>query len=96
MLVLDKSDIQKIVDLLTPLMEREDRRRALLILALGQDAPILRQLDFTGPVEPFLVNMIKALVDYGKVASGQQALWALLEVVRERVGVDRQVEMQFS
>lgn len=90
---LNKSNIQQIVDLLTPLMERENERRSLLILALGQDAPILRRLDPTGPVESFLVNMIKVLVDYGEVAPGKQALWALLEEVKERVGVDRQAKI---
>ncbi|MFO1432359.1 MAG: TIR domain-containing protein [Candidatus Competibacteraceae bacterium] len=90
---LKQSDIQKVVDLLTPFMESEAQRRAWLILALGPNASLLGHVNFAGPVEPFLVNMIKALVDYGEIAPGKQALWALLEVVRERVGVDRQAKI---
>lgn len=88
---LNQSTIQEIVDLLTPLMERVEDRRELLMLALAQDAsPLLQQLKLTKNVEIFLVNMIMALADYGEVTPGKQALWALLEVVRQRVSVDLQ------
>ena len=90
---LDKYDIQKIEDLLTPLMESERERRALLMSALGIDTPLLQRLDLTGPVGPFLGDMIKALVYYGEVTPGKQALWALLETIRGRVGVDRQAKI---
>jgi hypothetical protein len=90
---LDTVTCQEIVDLLVPLMKSEGERQALLALALGHDSPILRRLDLTGAVEPFLLNLIGVLLEYGEVEPGRQALWVLLEVVRARVGLDRQARI---
>ena len=89
---LDWPITQEIVNLLAPFMQGASERHAMLTLALGH-SPILHRLDFSGAVEPFVLNMISALAAYGEVEPGKQALWALLEVVRDRVGLDRQVRI---
>ena len=70
-------------------MQEERDRHALLRLALGNDR-VYGQIDFTGAAEPFTLNMIDILVQRGEITRGKQALWALLEVVTERVGFDQQ------
>ena len=90
---LDTATREELINLLAPLMGAESERRALLTLALGSEAPVLRRLQFGGAVEPFIVNMINDLMAFGEMAPGRSALWALLEVVRERVGVDRQARI---
>ena len=38
--------------------------------------------------------MIDVLIQCGEIAQGKQALWALLEVVTERVGIDQQQRIE--
>jgi hypothetical protein len=90
---LDGPTQQEIVELLTPLMERENERHGLLRLALGQDTPVLRQINFGDAVQPFILHMIGKLTAFGEIEPGKPALWALLEVARDQVGVDRQARI---
>jgi len=80
--------IQKLLLLLRPYMKDDMERSAYLIRALGTDAPVLYRLDWDTPVNVFIPNMVKELVDFGKIAPGKPALCALLEVICEDVGVD--------
>ncbi len=48
------------------------------------------QIDFDGPVGDFVTRLVAQLDEYGEVQPGKPALIALLETVREHVGVDRQ------
>ncbi|MBN1283940.1 MAG: SUMF1/EgtB/PvdO family nonheme iron enzyme [Anaerolineae bacterium] len=88
---LDRDTLNEIIDLLTPHMEGERERRALLRLALG-DIPLLQQIEFTGATQFFLVEMINKLKAFGEIKPGVQALWAVLLEVRDKgwVGVDKQ------
>lgn len=85
--------IQELLPLLRPLMEDEKERRAYLIRALGTDAPVLHRLVWNIPVNVFIPNMVRELVDFGEITRGQPALCALLEVIREDVGEDVKVDI---
>jgi hypothetical protein len=56
--------------------------------ALGMDTPVLNRLVYSTSVDVFITNMVNELVAFGDIAPGQPALCALLEVIREEVGVD--------
>jgi hypothetical protein len=93
MSALDTTTQQELLELLSPLLERESDRRALLASALGADCPVLQRIEWGGAVEPFILRMSEALARFGEVRGGEQALWALLQSVRERVGIDRQARI---
>ncbi|WP_392482772.1 hypothetical protein [Nostoc sp. C110] len=76
--------------LLRPFLEDERNRRPFLVLALGNDEPVLQHISWGGAVAIFIPDMMCKLADYGEVAPGKQAIWALLEYVRSQVGVDVQ------
>lgn len=85
---LDKRSYQQIIELLTPLMSSEADRRALIILTFV-DHPLIERIDFTGATSAFLPNLIDTLHQFGKLDDGRPALWAVLEVAREQVGLDQ-------
>ena len=90
---LDYITQREVVNLLVPLLGSEEERRALLSLALGLHCPVLAQLDFKGATEIFILRLIEKLEAFGEIEPGKPALWALLETVQERVGVDRQMRI---
>jgi hypothetical protein len=92
--VLDNVTQRELLNLLAPLLGSEEERRGLLQLALGLHCPVLQQLDFKGPVVTFILRMVAQLDTFGEIEPGKQALWALLEEVREQVGVDRQARIE--
>ena len=71
---LDSNTINELVELLRPLMEDERNRRPLLILALGNDAPVLQHITWSGSAASFIPEMVCKLADYSEIASGRQAL----------------------
>ncbi len=85
---LDSNTIRELVEVLRRDMEDERNRRSILFLALGNDVPVLQQITWSGSVATFIPDMVCKLADYGEVAPGRQALWALLEYVRSQAGVD--------
>ncbi|MEQ8469482.1 NACHT C-terminal helical domain 2-containing protein [Coleofasciculus sp. E1-EBD-02] len=87
---LDANTINELVELLQPFMEDERSRRSILILALGNDASVLQRITWSGAVATFIPEMVEKLADYGEIAPGKQALWALLECVRSHSGIDSQ------
>ena len=87
---LDANTINELVELLYPLMEDERSRRSILILALGNDASVLQRITWNGAVATFIPEMVCKLADYGEIAPGKPALWALLECVRSHPGIDSQ------
>lgn len=87
-MAISNDSIQKLLPLLRPYLRDENERRAYLIRALGMDTPVLNRLVLNTPVDVFITSMVKELVDFGKIATGKPALCALLEVIREDVGVD--------
>jgi hypothetical protein len=90
---LDYSTQQELFALLSPLLEREHDRRSWLSLALGTDCPVLRRIEWAGAVEPFILRLVGELARFGEIAPGIQALWRLLEVAREHLGVDLQARI---
>jgi Effector-associated domain 8/NACHT domain/Caspase domain len=87
---LEPHTINELVKLLRPFLEDERNRRPFLVLALGNDEPVLQHISWGGAVAIFIPDMVCKLADYGEVAPGKQALWALLEYVRSQVGIDVQ------
>jgi len=87
---LDSNTINELVELLRPLMEVEKDRRSILVSALGNDAPVLQRITWSGAVAAFIPDMVCKLADYGEIVPGRQALWALLEYVRSQAGFDVQ------
>ncbi len=90
---LDRAAQQELLDLLAPLLQRAEDRCALLSLALGTTCPVLNRVDCSGAAEPFILRMTDELAAFGEIEADKPALWALLDVVRERVGVDRQTRI---
>ncbi|MCC5609891.1 hypothetical protein LC612_24725 [Nostoc sp. CHAB 5834] len=78
------------VNLLRPFLQDERSRRPFLVLALGNDAPVLQHINWSGAVASFIPDMVCKLADYGEIAPGKQPLWTLLEYVRSQVCVDVQ------
>jgi hypothetical protein len=67
-------------------MEVEKDRHSILVSALGNDTPVLQRITWSGAVATFIPDMVCKLADYGEIAPGRQALWALLEYVRSQAG----------
>ncbi len=89
MTALDQKTLTELIDLLTPLMTDKEERKALLTQALT-GASALAGIDYSGPADAFVTMLIGKLVAYGQVERGTQALWALLETMSAKVGVDKQ------
>lgn len=87
-MTISSDSIQKLLVLLRPYLQNENERRAYLFRALGMNAPVLNRLVWNVPVDVFITNMVNELIAFGGIAPGQPALCALLEVIREDVGVD--------
>ena len=85
---LDSKNFNELVELLRPFMEDETSRRSCLVLALGNNVPVLQRITWGGSVATFIPHMVCRLIDYGEVAPSRQALWVLLEYVRSQAGVD--------
>jgi hypothetical protein len=85
---LDSKNFNELVELLRPFMEDETSRRSCLVLALGNNIPVLQRITWGGSVATFIPHMVCRLIDYGEVAPSRQALWVLLEYVRSQAGVD--------
>jgi hypothetical protein len=81
--------IQKLLRLLRPHLQDEKERKGYLIMALGTNTDALN-LIWNQPVNIFVPHMVQELVAFGEATPGKPALCALLEVIRENVGVDTQ------
>jgi len=86
-MAISNDSIQKLLPLLRPYLRNESERRAYLMRALGINAEALN-LIWNEPVNTFIPNMVQTLVGFGEFTPGKPALCALLEVIREDVGVD--------
>ncbi|MBD2065999.1 hypothetical protein H6F93_00335 [Leptolyngbya sp. FACHB-671] len=81
--------IQKLLLLLRSHLQDEKERKGYLIRALGTNTDALN-LIWNQPVNIFVPNMVQELVAFGEITPGQPALCALVEIIREDVGVDTQ------
>lgn len=83
-----------ITDLLLPLMTTEADRDLWLTLAYSRTEPRLYyQIDRSGNAFQFVTRLIQFTLQYGFLGTGEHALTALLMVIRDRYGVDRQAEI---
>jgi hypothetical protein len=89
---LSAATITTIVQLVQPVCGTENERRALLDLIFA-GASSKPDIDTSGAPLEFTRRLIFRLRDYGEVEPGKPALWALLEVVRGQVGVDKQKQI---
>jgi effector-associated domain 8 (EAD8)-containing protein len=69
-----------------PIFQNEENRRAISLNA-GLDEELLSQIDFDGATEKFLTLFLNRLSKYGALKDGRLALQALLEAVKDHVGV---------
>jgi nucleoside phosphorylase len=90
---ISNDSIEKLLPLLRPYLRDENERRAYLIRALGMDTPVLNRLVLNTPVDSFITSMVTELVDFGEISPGQPALCALLEVIRQDMGVNNRVKV---
>lgn len=89
-MAISNDSIQKLLVILRPYLQNENEQRAYLLRALGMNTPVLNRLVWNVPVDVFITNMVNELIAFGGIAPGQPALCALLELIREDVGVDTQ------
>jgi len=81
---LEPHTINELVKLLRPFLEDERGRLPFLILALGNDAPVLQHISWGGSVATFIPQMLGKLANIG----GKQALYTVLEYAKSQVGQD--------
>lgn len=86
---LDAQTFKDIVGLLTPFMDTEDERQAILDSVFVGHAT-RPDIDLSGAPEAFTRSMIHTLIRFGEIEPGEQSLSALLRFIREQVGVDKQ------
>lgn len=72
---------------------RTQNERQTLIDTLFVSTLSKPDIDISGAPLEFSRRLIFRLCDYGEIASGQPALWALLEIIHSQVGVDRQAQI---
>jgi len=87
---LDANTINELMEVFRPFLEDERSRHPFLVLALGNDAPVLQHITWSGSVAKFIPQMLCRLAEYGEIEPGRQALRTLLQYVRSQVGVDVQ------
>ncbi len=89
---LSAPQIKTIVELVQPACDSENERRTLIDLIFA-GAPSKPDIDTSGAPLEFTRRLVFRLIDYGEIAPGQPALWALLEAIRPQVGVDKQQQI---
>lgn len=83
--------LNKLANFLSDFMIDEADRRALLRLALNDAA--YRRIRFSGTADTFTIQMLSELLQYGEIAPGKPAVSALLDILRDRVGINQQAEI---
>jgi len=91
-MVISSKTVHKLLLLLRPHLQDEKERKGYLIRALGIRTDVLN-LVWNQPINIFIPNMVQELVRVGEIEPGKPSLCALLEVIREDVGVNVQSEI---
>lgn len=79
--------------ILLPLTATEDEREALLIDAFYLlDPRLFYEIDRKGPASIFLILLLKKLIDFGLMDTGEHCFIRLLLTAREKFDVDRHAE----
>jgi tetratricopeptide (TPR) repeat protein len=82
----------KLKAFLQPYFQDEADRRAIMRNAF-HDTPVLNQLDFEGTAEQFTWHLLERLLAFGELKSGQPALVCLLDTFKDRVGEDKDEQL---
>ena len=90
MLNLKPETLTELVAILKPFMRDTNDRSPIVTTALGNSCPVLTKINWVGNVDTFIPHLLLTLEEYGEVNPNKQALWALLEHIRSKVGVDVQ------
>ncbi len=86
---MDKSLFDRIIAQLLSEMDDPDARKAL-VESTFFGSPVLHGIDWTGSADEFTVRLVRKLHTFGTLEPGKPALIALLQTVRDKVGIDRQ------
>ncbi len=89
---MQKDLFDKIVALLVPEMDDAGARKSIVESALI-GSPVLEKILWEGAVGTFTIRLVRQLHEFGQITPGRSALAALLEEVKEQVGLDRQAEV---
>jgi len=87
--MLDRNTHHQLIAFLTPLLEDERQRKAIVNPALG-NTPVRSRIQWSGPARLFVTELVDLLADFSvEVAPGEPALLAILEECRPYVGNDQ-------
>lgn len=87
---LSRSSHDRIVELIIPLVRTESERSGLLSSAFSDHPALIDRVNLSGSPSAFAAHLLQTLLDYGEVEPGVPAVWRLLDSLRERVGQDKQ------
>jgi hypothetical protein len=90
---MDADSFRRIVNLLVPLMNSANERRAVVSAAL-YGCSVVPQIEWEGAAQVFTTNLVHKLLDYGDCSPGNPALVLLLEGAKARVGTDKAKEFE--
>ncbi|MCK7498248.1 MAG: hypothetical protein MZW92_52035 [Comamonadaceae bacterium] len=90
---LDTSTESELVSPLSPRLADETDRTTLLDLALGTGRPELAKIGVDRRPGASILKLVAELVRIGEIEPGKQALWKLLETVRDKVSADLQARI---
>jgi len=82
--------IAEAIALLSPHTKTPPERAALLASCCPE---LLPQIDTAGATDGFLPRALNELYEYGRLPSGEYAVIALLQAVREKMGIDKQARL---
>ena len=80
---------KQILQLFTEQFTVVNRRTALLNEAFADDSDLVQQVDLTGPVDEFSINLLGIIIRFGKLSDGTHALEALLVVFKTKYGLEK-------
>lgn len=88
MIPFEPQDKARLLNMLTALpgLDEHRARRAVFVRAGLQD--LLSQVYLDGPSKVAIPLIVNHLINYGKVAGGQEALGLLLQTIKDDVGED--------
>ena len=77
--------LDKLVTLLKPFLQKEEDRKSRVYLSVGE-LPLLENLPWDGSSDAFITYLVFALIDYGRMESGEEALGVFLNYIKEKKG----------
>jgi hypothetical protein len=87
----NRTTYKEIVDLLIPFFNSTNDRKSLLHVAL-YGSPVLNQINYEGSAQPFTVNLITTLLNFGST-DGRHTILHLLDAAQNQVGADKQQQI---